>query len=388
MDLNIKSVDTKILVLVIAGICAGAGAAVIHFGGGGPSLPMIENFGAYNITPTSATLRADYDTGSWSYVKVRFGYKENFSETWQYTNWHGVSGSGRSIRTIGSLSPNTCYEFMAFLQHDSSVISSPVKKFDTQAIPPTTENLEFTDIDETSAVLKVDYDCGSYPEIDIQFSYEGIGEGGKTTDGGTVSGSGVFSENISNLTPGMVYQIQTVIQYDNTLYRDNIEFFHTLQLLGQPSVPNYEAVGNVTVVADGDTIFVSLTWVNESATGVEARSNETVRFAGGIDAPEDPEDEGGPEATEFVIDLCPRGTEVLLDLDNGATYGAGPYRDIYGRLLAVIYVRGDNTWVNVNAELLRWGREAYPDHNWLEYLNYPSEFDGRDWLEDDYPYVL
>ncbi len=387
--MNIGPLNAKILVLVIAGICAGAGAAIILFGSGGPSPPMIENFGAYNITPTSATLRADYDTGFLSYVKIRFGYRENFSETWQYTNWHGVSGSGRLGKTIGSLSPNAHYEFMVFLQHDSSIISSPVKEFETQAIPPAIENLEFTDIAETPAVLTVDYDCGSYPEIDIQFSYEGIGEENNVTDGGTVSGSGVFSENISDLTPAMVYQIQTVIQYDNTLQLGNVEVFQTLPLLGQIGVPNYEAIGTVTAAADGDTIFVWLTWVRKG--GVYVGTNETVRFAGGIDAPETTNgDVGGDEAEMFVRDLCPMGSEVLLDLDDGSTHGTGPYRDIYGRLLAVIYTRRDNTWVNVNASLLRWGLEEYPLHNWLAYIGYDSEFSPYEWppYDNDYPYVL
>ncbi|MFQ6078431.1 MAG: hypothetical protein ACE5NJ_04750 [Thermodesulfobacteriota bacterium] len=112
------------------------------------------------------------------------------------------------------------------------------------------------------------------------------------------------------------------------------------QIPGQPNVPNYEAVGNVTTIADGDTNSVSLTWVNGSPIGINAGSFETTKFAGEIDTSEIGE-EGAEGAKEFVIDLCPPGTEVLLDLDNGVILGAGPYRDIYRRLLAVIYVRGN-----------------------------------------------
>lgn len=392
MDLNIGSTNTTILALIIVtvGICACAGAVVILFGDGGPPPPTIENFGAHNITTTSAALWVDYDTGSWLSVKIRFGYRENFSETWQYTNWHEVSGSSRLHKTISGLSPITRYEFMTVLQHDSSVLSSPVKKFETQAIPPTIE-LEFTDIDETSAVLRASYDCGSYSEISAQFSYKEIDEENKTTDEKTVSGSGVFSENIPNLTPGMVYQIQTVIRYDNIFHLGDVEIFQTPPLPGQIDVPNYEAIGTLTAVADGDTIFVWLTWVKESVRtrGVHAERNETIRFAGGIDAPETGAnaEEGGIEAEMFVRDLCPMGIDVLLDLDNEATYGAGPYRDIYGRLLAVNYIRGDNTWINVNAQELRWGLQEYPNNDWLEYIGFPSEFDGREWLEDNYPYA-
>jgi endonuclease YncB( thermonuclease family) len=81
--------------------------------------------------------------------------------------------------------------------------------------------------------------------------------------------------------------------------------------------------------------------------------------------------------------------EVYLDLDNLAVGGVTgrPYRDRYERLVAVIYVKLDGQWINVNAELLRWGQEEYPDHDWLKYRYITSEFDGLEWLAENYPYV-
>ena len=152
------------------------------------------------------------------------------------------------------------------------------------------------------------------------------------------------------------------------------------------SAPHYEARGLVTQVVDGDTIIVWLTWVDESIEDVEAGVENSVRFSGGIDAPELVEN-GGAEAGNFVIGLCPLWTEVFLDLDDGATGGTGSYRDKYGRLLAVIYVEQDGKWINVNAEELRWGMEAYPLNDWLEYISYDSDFDPYEWLADNYPYV-
>ncbi|MDI6820126.1 MAG: thermonuclease family protein [Candidatus Hodarchaeaceae archaeon] len=146
--------------------------------------------------------------------------------------------------------------------------------------------------------------------------------------------------------------------------------------------PHFEAIGTVSYVVDGDTIWVSLTWVQENVKGITARTSESVRFSGGIDAPE-MGSEGGREASGFISGLCPTGAEVYLDLEDKAI----GYRDAYSRLLAVIYVRIDNSWVNVNAELLRWGMEAYPRHNWLRYTFYSSESDPYEWLENDYPYV-
>lgn len=385
MDLNIKMV---ILILAIAGICVG-GAAVIHFGGGKQSPPMIENSGVHNITTTSATLWADYNVGT-KPAKIRFGYSESSSGVWQYTDWSEVLGSGRLNRFIDGLEPNTCYEFKIFLQYDSITSPEPAKKFNTSPLLPSIENLEITNIDQTSAVLAVSYDCGSFPEISIQFSYKAIGGESEKTEKRIVSGSGIFSENISRLIPSMVYKVQTIIQYDNTTDKNDIQVFHTPPLPGQLSVPNYEAVGIETAVADGDTIYVSLIWVKESIAGVTAGSDEVVRFAGGIDAPEDPEEEGGPEATDFIINLCPRGTEVLLDLDDKATHGGGQYRDLHGRLLALIYIRKDNTWVNINAQELKWGMKEFPGNNWDEYASMTSEFSLYDWppYDNTYPYVI
>jgi len=113
-----------------------------------------------------------------------------------------------------------------------------------------------------------------------------------------------------------------------------------------------------------------------------------VRFGGGVDAPESWM-EGGPDAKEFIENLIPVGTTVYLDLNDPSRGGqtGRPYRGAYERLIAVIYVEIEGWWVNVNAELLRWGMEEYPEFDWLKYIYYPSEWDPYEWLEDNYPYV-
>ncbi|KXB02276.1 hypothetical protein AKJ44_00980, partial [candidate division MSBL1 archaeon SCGC-AAA261F17] len=98
---------------------------------------------------------------------------------------------------------------------------------------------------------------------------------------------------------------------------------------------------------------------------------EDVRFGGGVDAPElHPQEPGGEEAKNLVSELCPTGMQVYLDLDDLADENpgsAGPFRDKYERLVAVIYVQKDNSWINVNAKVLKWGQQEYPNHDWLKY---------------------
>ncbi len=161
-----------------------------------------------------------------------------------------------------------------------------------------------------------------------------------------------------------------------------------------PVIPNYEIRGVITIVGDGDTVEV---WIDGIISELDPRGEvynntyEWVRFGGGIDAPEMSE-EGGAESEEYINSLCPPGTIIYLDLDDWAVGGdtSRPYRGRYERLVAVIYINVDGQWVNVNAELLRWGMENYPGNDWDEYAAMESEFNIYDWppYNDDYPFVL
>jgi len=140
-------------------------------------------------------------------------------------------------------------------------------------------------------------------------------------------------------------------------------------------------------VKDGDTIVVTLTWLDGPRGDIATNVREEIRFAGGVDAPEFGE-LGGAEAKRRVEELCTYGTEVGLDLDDQAHLNSGiPYRDRYRRIAAVVYVNVGGRWVNVNADILRWGRQAYPGYDWLKYAWMSSEFNPHEWLGANYPYV-
>jgi len=162
--------------------------------------------------------------------------------------------------------------------------------------------------------------------------------------------------------------------------------------------PSYEVIATVDRVFDGDTIGVDIDNLITPRAGVSENTWECVRFGGGVDAPEKPGspknpegEEGWEESMELVENLSPPGTTVYLDLDDDQEQNPssqGPFRGVYGRLISVIYVKVDGHWVNVNAELLRWGLKEYPDQNWLRFTYFISEFDANEWLEENYPYVI
>jgi endonuclease YncB( thermonuclease family) len=252
--------------------------------------------------------------------------------------------------------------------------------------PSAIRNLEALYITSSDAILKAEYNAeNQWSNVKARFEYkEGSSDTWSSTDWQEIpenAENGVLYENIYNLTPGTQYEFKAILQHDSEEISSPICSFETY------AIPlNYEAYGTVDYTVDGDTIQVTLTWVNPSTAGVYTGPGQKVRFSGGIDAPE-LANEGGEESKSFVRNFCPWMTEVFLDLDN---LSDDPYHDSTSsrRLLGVVYVKKDGKWVNVNAEVLRWGQEAYPDHDWLKYRYYSSEFNPDEWLADNYPYVL
>jgi len=108
-------------------------------------------------------------------------------------------------------------------------------------------------------------------------------------------------------------------------------------------------VGTVTRIIDGDTINVN---------GI------TIRLAL-TDTPESYEN-GYTEATLFTKELCPVGSEVLVDEDDGQTSGS------YGRVIAVIHCSENN----LNKELLIAGIGTIDTRFCSK-----SEFGNEDWAK-------
>jgi hypothetical protein len=250
----------------------------------------------------------------------------------------------------------------------------------------TIKNLGALYITSSDATLKAEYKCeNQWADAKIRFEYkiENSLDNWNSTDWRDASENGILYEDIHDLTPTTNYEFKAILQHDSEEISSPIYSFETY------TIPlTYEASGYLGYTIDGDTIQVYLTWVNPATKGVSTGGPQNVRFSGGMDAPE-LANVGGQESKAFLRDnfLYYRKTpiEVFLDLDN---LSDTPYHDIHGRLLGVVYIKDNGRWVNVNAEVLRWGLKTYPDHNWFAYSNYVTEFNSHQWLENDYPYVL
>jgi len=105
--------------------------------------------------------------------------------------------------------------------------------------------------------------------------------------------------------------------------------------------------GTVTKVIDGDTIKVD---------------GQSIRFA--LSSAPEMDEFNGPESREFIEEICPVGSDVIVDEDDGQTQGS------YGRIIAVIYCNG----MNLNSELLD------ADLGYMEFRFCDiSEFGNTDW---------
>lgn len=113
----------------------------------------------------------------------------------------------------------------------------------------------------------------------------------------------------------------------------------------------------MSYVVDGDTI--------------QLEGDERVRLVG-VDTPElrssDADERLRAEkAKEFVENFCPSGMEIGLNVDDLEP------KDRYSRTLAVVYVKIDNAWTNLNAQLLQLGLAE------ILYMP-PSEFNPYEWM--------
>ena len=107
--------------------------------------------------------------------------------------------------------------------------------------------------------------------------------------------------------------------------------------------------GIVTRVVDGDTIHVD---------------GNSIRFT--LASTPEPNEFGGLEAKQFIEQICPVGSTVLVDEDDGQTEGS------YGRMIAVIYCNG----INLNEAVIEEGH-GYLDSGFCD----RSEFSSEAWAQ-------
>lgn len=191
----------------------------------------------------------------------------------------------------------------------------------------------------------------------------------------------------------------------------SIVLFIVIQNVSSPPTgkrtPNYEAIARVEEWIDGDTLRVKILRVLDPHEGIRPASDK-VRLVG-VDTEESIQEEAVKEysevegmsqqeyegtsyykraiaATKLAESLAPSGSKIYLDFDDLA-YGKEPYRGYFGRIIALVYVKNGDEWVNLNARILGEGRLTESREKLASLSSqYASEFKPIGWLSGDYPY--
>ena len=88
--------------------------------------PYVITKDATNVDDSNATLNMYYNFKWIGSGEVRFAYKEDSEEIWQYTTWASKSGSGTYSTLITGLSSDTNFIFKAQLQYDSAILGTTI----------------------------------------------------------------------------------------------------------------------------------------------------------------------------------------------------------------------------------------------------------------------
>jgi hypothetical protein len=62
---------------------------------------------------------------------VRFAFKKDSEDSWEYTSWNPSSGMDFYHRRVTGLSPHTTYVYVAQLKYDNTIVSGRTKTFTT-----------------------------------------------------------------------------------------------------------------------------------------------------------------------------------------------------------------------------------------------------------------
>ncbi len=132
----------------------------------------------------------------------------------------------------------------------------------------------------------------------------------------------------------VTYQAQIALEDYATKHQAQESDFITTEIQSHKSLiqncsGNAKCItGIVTQIIDGDTIKVN---------------GQSIRFA--LASAPELNDSDGIESKDFIDSICPVGSTVLIDEDDGQTEGS------YGRIIGVVYCNGKN----LNEELIKSG---------------------------------
>ncbi|MCK5259020.1 MAG: type IV pilin N-terminal domain-containing protein [Thermoplasmatales archaeon] len=89
---------------------------------------MIVTKNVFNVQHNASTLIMGYDFEDYGSGRLRFAYKKQSEDNWEYTAWNPNTGDGIYHKRVAELSCETTYLFRAELKYEGTTIVSGVAK--------------------------------------------------------------------------------------------------------------------------------------------------------------------------------------------------------------------------------------------------------------------
>lgn len=112
----------------------------------------------------------------------------------------------------------------------------------------------------------------------------------------------------------------------------------------------------ILTVIDGDTVDIEIDGRTERVRLIGVNTPETKH-------PTKPIECFGPEASAYMTQLLPKGTDVRIERDTEA-------RDRYGRMLLYLYRESDNLFINLDLVLRGYGTPMSIEPNTFHHIDF------------------
>ncbi len=276
-----------------AAACAAAAVLIIFFVAFQSVPPTVIPSDATGIQATSATLHSKLDgLGSDDSAMVSF--------EWGLTTDYGNETTPEMRKVTGSfqarlsgLAPNTTYHFRVKAVGSSGTAYGPDMQFTTAPTPLVTTK-DATSVATTSATLNGDLtSLATVRSVTVSFEW-GTASGSytHTTADQAMTGTGAFSADLSDLSPGTTYYLRARADGDGDPVYGEEKSFTTLTM--PPSVTTNDATsvattsatlsGDLTSLGTAESVTVSFEWGTASGSYTYTTADQAGTSTGAFSA--------------------------------------------------------------------------------------------------------
>jgi len=257
------------------------------------SRPTVATEAATSISPISATLNG-YVASLGTAASVQVSFEWGLTTDYSNATTSQTGKTGFFTFPISGLAPETIYHFRAKAVGDGDAVYGSDMTFTTGTISPKATTGAATDIATTSATLNGTLDdLGTASSVIVSFEWGTTASGPypNRTLNQTMTGTGIFSDNLTGLGPGTTCYYRAKAVGEATGY-GNEKSFTTLST--PPSVNTNDADtvattsarlnGDLTALGTAVNVTVCFEWGTSKWFYTQTTDNQTLSAAGAFSA--------------------------------------------------------------------------------------------------------